>query len=102
MTQSIPPSRPASHAGLVERYEELRRQVLSPAGGGRGGQGLMLFLRRGMKGWMNGWSRCPIAGPAKPSIDAGPVEAVVPWHLRHEVVAILTGMALNIGQEMRA
>jgi len=55
-----------------------------------------------MKGWMNGWSRCPIAGPAKPSIDAGPVEAVVPWHLRREVVAILTGMALNIGQEMRA
>jgi hypothetical protein len=102
MTPSVPPSRPAGHADLVERYEQLRRQALSPAGGGMGGQGLMLFLRHGMKGWMNGWSRCCTVGPAKPSVDSGPVEAVVPWHLRREVVAILTGMALNIGQEIRA
>ena len=51
---------------------------------------------------MNDWSCCRIAGPEKPSIASGPVEAVVPWHLHREVVAILTNMALNIGQEMRA
>jgi hypothetical protein len=60
----------------------------------------VLFLRQGMKGWMNGWSRCHNPGPPKPASDAG-VGAVVPWHVRREVIAILAGMALNIGREMR-
>jgi hypothetical protein len=102
MTQSVPASMPASNADVVDRYEELRGQVLSPEGRGSGSQGLTLFLRQGMKGWMDVWSRCRIAGPTKVPVKSSPVEGTLPWDLRAEVVAILAGMALSIGQEMRA
>ncbi|HSQ49741.1 MAG TPA: hypothetical protein VLL94_00585 [Nitrospiraceae bacterium] len=101
MTQSAVPLMPA--ADMVDRYEELRRQTLSPKGGGSGGRGLVLFLREGMKAWMDAWLGCLIAGPTKPPNKSGSmVESVVPWDLRGQVVAILAGMALSIRQEMRA
>ena len=91
------------NAGVVDRYEELRRQqVLRPCGRTGGGLGLALFLRQGMKGWMDGWSRCVAAGPAKTPDRSRPGEEIVPWDLRGEVAAILAGMALSIGQERRA
>jgi hypothetical protein len=101
MTQSAPSPLPAPYAGMVDLYEQLRRQVLSLKCGGSADHGLALFLRQGMKRWMDAWPRCPIAESPKAPIPCRPVEAVVPWDLRAEVVAILTGMALSIRQEMR-
>lgn len=102
MTESVPLATVIPDAGIVDRYEELRsQQVLSPCGRTGGGLGLGLFLRQGMKGWMDGWSRC-VAGPAKATDRAKRGEGVVPWDLRGEVAAILAGMALGIGQQRRA
>ena len=50
---------------MVGHYEDLRRQVLSPTGVGRGGRGVVLFLRQGMKAWMDAWLGCVTAGPTK-------------------------------------
>ena len=40
----------------VERYEDLRRDVIGHAGGHR--LGLALFQREGMKAWLDAWSTC--------------------------------------------
>ena len=87
---------------MVERYEDLRRQVLTQKGVGQGGRGLVLFLRQGMKAWMDAWLGCVIAGPTKTPIESDAIGSVVPWDLRCELAAILAGMALSIGQEMSA
>ena len=39
---------------LVERYEELRRQAAGELGRGAG---MVVFLRQGMKVWMDSWSK---------------------------------------------
>ncbi|MGA7413580.1 MAG: hypothetical protein WBW33_24105 [Bryobacteraceae bacterium] len=102
MTESVPLATVIPDAGVVDRYEELRRQHgLTPCGRTGGGLGLGLFLRQGMKGWMDGWSRCVAAGPAKAPDRSKPGEGIVPWDLRGEVAAILAGMALSIGQQRR-
>ena len=100
MTQCAWSTPPAGD--MVERYEDLRRQVLSQKGVSHGGRGLVLFLRQGMKAWMDAWLGCLIAGPAKAPIESDSIRSVVPWDLRGEVAAILAGMALSIGQEMGA
>ena len=103
MTGSAPLQTVIPNAGVVDRYEELRRQqVLSPCGRTSGGLGLALFLRQGMKAWMDGWSRCVAAGPAKAPDRSRAGEGMVPWDLRGEVVVILAGTSLRIGQERRA
>lgn len=94
-------SRPVGNADMVTRYEELRRQALTPKSWGGGTQGLALFLRQGMKGWMDAWSRCHIVEPAKALIDSRSAEEVVPRNLHAEVVTILAAMALSIGTETR-
>jgi hypothetical protein len=40
----------------IERYEDLRRHVISHTGGHR--LGLALFQREGMKAWLDAWSTC--------------------------------------------
>ena len=87
---------------MVERYEDLRRQVLSQKSAGHGGRGLVLFLRQGMKAWMDAWLSCLIAAPTRAPIESHSLGPAVPWDLRGEVAAILAGMALSIGQEMSA
>jgi len=87
---------------LVERYEDLRRQGLSQKGVGHGGRGLVLFLRQGMKAWLDAWSCCFIARPTRGPMESDAMGSVVPWNLRGEVAVILAGMALSVGQEMSA
>jgi hypothetical protein len=41
---------------MVAGYEELRRQVLGASDSTRGGWGLTLFLRQGMRSWMEAGS----------------------------------------------
>jgi hypothetical protein len=102
MTESAPRSTAIPNDGVVDRYEELRTQVLCRHGRAGGGLGLALFLRQGMKGWLEGWSRGVAAGPAKAPNRSRLGEGMVPWDLRGEVVGILAGMVLSIGQERRA
>lgn len=84
---------------MVERYEDLRRQVLGQKDPDHRGQGLMLFLSQGMKAWMNTWLCCLPAGPTRMPKESDSTISVVPWDLRGEVAAILAGMAMSIGQE---
>jgi hypothetical protein len=97
MMQPARSSAPASD--LVECYEDLRRQALSQNGARHGGRGLVLFLRQGMKAWMDAWLGSLIAGPTKTPIGSDSMGPGVPWDLRGQVAAILAGMALSIGQE---
>lgn len=86
---------------IVNRYEELRWQVLGESGGRRGGLGLALFIRQGMERWMEAWSHClPSVVPVKPKNESGPV-GMVPLDLHAEVVRILAGMAFHCRQEVK-
>lgn len=51
----------------VERYEDLRRQVIGHGGGHRLGRAL--FQREGMKVWLDAWSTCTTR-EARPRRDA--------------------------------
>ena len=82
------------------RYEELRQQALGRWERGSGGRGFALFLRQGMKGWMEAWSRCVPEIPTCP-LRGYSREEIVPLDLRAEVVMVLTGMVLREGQEVR-
>jgi len=101
MTQTISTAMPVAGADVAERYEELRRQVLSPNGRG-GGEGLALFLRQGMNGWIIAWLRCRTPGAIKVPAPSCVTEELIPRELCAAVVPILTAMALSVGQEMRA
>lgn len=78
---------------IVSRYEELRRQALGAADEAGRGSGLALFVRQGMKSWMQAWSQCGIGGPATSPTRTGP-EEVSAMQLNREVVMILASMAL--------
>jgi hypothetical protein len=73
---------------LVARYEELRCRAL----GGGGGLGLTLFLRHGMKAWIETWSDCAVHVPKAPSNDS---DLTVPSQLHAEIAMLLAGMTLN-------
>jgi hypothetical protein len=64
---------PLEKDGLIAAYEELRRQLLN----GQRGPGLALFVRRGMREWMNGCSLCVAPSPTK-EFTAAPDEACIP------------------------
>ena len=94
---SLPPTHtaePFEKDGLIAAYEELRRQLLN----GQRGPGLALFMRRGMREWMNGCSLCVAPSPTK-EFTAAPDEAVLPQGARTEIVLILAGMLLHGCQE---
>jgi hypothetical protein len=79
-----------NHQHLVARYEELRRRAL----GGGGGLGLALFLRQGMKAWIETWSDCTVHVPKTPSSDTDK-DVRVPSHLHGEIAMLLAAMTLN-------
>jgi hypothetical protein len=79
---------------LIAAYEELRRQIVN----GQRGPGLALFMRRGMREWMNACSLCLAPSPTK-EFSAAPDEAVLPQDARTDMVLILAGMLLNGCQE---
>src|SRR6266404_3978602 len=85
---------PLEKDGLIVAYEELRRQILN----GQRGPGLALFMRRGMREWMNACSLCLAPSPTR-EFTAAPDETVLPQSARTEVVLILAGMLLHGCQE---
>ena len=88
------PAAPLEKEGLIAAYEELRRQILN----GQRGPGLALFMRRGMREWMNACSLCLAPCPTK-EFTTAPDHAVLPRSARTEVVLILAGMLLHGCQE---
>jgi len=93
----LPPAHtaePVGKDGLIAAYEQLRRQILN----GQRGPGLALFMRRGMREWMNACSLCLAPSPTK-EFSAAPDEAVLPQDARTDMVLILAGMLLNGCQE---
>ena len=79
---------------MLAAYEELRRQILN----GQRGPGLALFMRRGMKEWMNACSLYLAPSPTK-EFTTAPDQAVLPQGARTEVVLILAGMLLHRCQQ---
>ena len=71
----------------VERYEDLRRHVISHTGGHR--LGLALFQREGMKAWLDAWSTCTTR-EARPLRDASDdPDRVAPLTLTGDVAVIV-------------
>ena len=94
---SLPPAytaTPLEKDELLAAYEELRRQILN----GQRGPGLALFMRRGMKEWMNACSLYLAPSPTK-EFTAAPDQAVLSQGARTEVVLILAGMLLHRCQQ---
>jgi hypothetical protein len=89
-----PTAAPLGKDGLIAAYEELRRQLLN----GQCGPGLALFMRRGMREWMNACWLCLAPSPTK-EFTAAPDEAVLLQGARTEIVLILAGMLLHGCQE---
>jgi len=83
---------------LIDRYEELRRQVLGRCGAH--GHGLALLMRRGMSAWMQAWSLC-VAGPPAPT-KAPDDQETCPVELHREVATLLANMVLFARQEVLA
>lgn len=77
----------------MARYEDLRQGVLE----GRAAQGplgLALFLREGMRAWMDAWLSCPASLEARPETPSAPAEPEPLVSAPRELVEILAGMAL--------
>jgi hypothetical protein len=91
-----PPVIAAAAEALTRRYEELRQQVLGRRGWDRG-LGLALFLRQGMRCWLESWARCLAPAPAQEGPTATLVDPV-PTALQGEIATILAGMALSYRQ----
>jgi hypothetical protein len=100
-----PSAAPVSHdGGLVERYEELRRQFLEHCGAQAQAQaqaqGLALFMRRGMGAWMQAWSQCAAPSSRLPPAPSG--QQTCPVQLHAQVAALLVDMVLLARQEILA
>jgi hypothetical protein len=83
---------------LIARYEELRRHALERSA--TQGQGLALFMRRGMSAWMQAWSQCvpPTPVPARSHDD----QEICPVQLHKEMAMLLASMVLFARQEVLA
>ncbi|MCX6922414.1 MAG: hypothetical protein NT154_04250, partial [Verrucomicrobia bacterium] len=79
---------------LAAEYEELRRHALN--GSGRG-SGLIVFLRRGMRAWMD-QERSFAPHAAAPASTSDPA-ACLPRPQTAAAVLLLAGMALGARKE---
>jgi hypothetical protein len=87
--------------GLVEQYEQLRREAIGHTGQGGEGLGLALFLRRGMLAWMQAWAHCADHG-ASSARASSTTAAAVPLDLRTQVVTLLADLILGLPPEQEA
>ena len=81
---------------LVLGYEDLRRQALGGVGTGRG---LVLFLRQGMRSWIEAWPRTWHV-PVDPSREHAPA-STMPGAVRADVVRLLASLVLHQEPEVR-
>lgn len=90
----------ATDPEIVAHYEDLRRQAMHPTDRMHRGTGFVLFVRRGMRDWMEAWLRCSPSVPAMPQTMTG-LEQPSPIHRSRELVLILASMALGSRQEAK-
>lgn len=78
---------------VLEQYETLRREALASAPGAPRGQGLALFLTRGMPAWLTALAALT---PAPRRRDDAPGEPPAPFlpTLRADLTSVLAGMVL--------
>ena len=81
---------------LNARYEDLRNDVLHSIV--KQSQGLVLFLRQGMNGWLNDWSKCSPPHTVKDKKEEYAYKDL-PVDLRSQVAIVLTNMTLNFCRE---
>lgn len=81
---------------LVNRYEELRCQALGEVGRGLG---MVLFLREGMKAWMEAWMNSTPSTAERAPASRG-ASIAVPEVIRNEAILVLVEMALGVQQEV--
>jgi hypothetical protein len=81
---------------LVDRYEELRCQALGEMGRGLG---MVLFIREGMKTWIEAWMNSVLRIAERPPSSLGS-RLIVPPGVREEAILVLAGMALSIQAEV--
>lgn len=97
MQTSKPTAALADKDALIAAYEELRRRFLSR----QQGPGLTLFMRRGMREWINAYSLYVCSPPAPAVLTTPNDHAVLPHGVLAEVVLILAGMLLHDCHEAR-
>jgi hypothetical protein len=90
MVLAAPPLCGAQH--FVDRYGEMQSQMLK--GNGRG-LGLDLFLRHGMRAWIEAWSECPLPLIAAPEEASGQTDFITATS-RGQAGITLAAIALNI------
>jgi hypothetical protein len=84
---------------LNARYEDLRNDVLhSFPEIGKQSQGLVLFLRQGMIGWLKAWSKCSPPNTVEEKKEEY-VYQDLPVDLHAQVAIVLTNMTLNFCRE---
>ena len=76
---------------LRSSYEDLRAQMLA----GSRGPGFALFLRHGMREWMEICASCTAVVAASEPVAATANPQLLPPGMRSEIVAILAGMFLE-------
>lgn len=80
-----------------EGYEQLRRGVIDGDAYCNDGMGFGLFLRKGLRGWLEVWSQIKSERPErfKPRLAVSNTEASLSKPLRSQMVVMLAGMVLN-------
>jgi hypothetical protein len=86
----------------TDRYEDLRRRLLSDGGQSRsGGLGAAAFLHRGLAAWMRAWSSCAVEPTGRaapdPSSDAEPTPLPCPAY--QAITQLLVEMIFHRQQE---
>ena len=86
---------------ITVRYEDLRSDVLRSGDEGFiENRGLVIFLRNGMLGWVEAWSRCSVPTGEYERVQQEENRTDIPMDLRGQVVQLLTNMAIGIRKEV--
>jgi hypothetical protein len=89
----------------TSRYEELRQQILQPAGESfSAGHGLTVLLQRGVTAWMRVWNDCALPSRVRSSSSgsatADPTSSVS--DLSDQWARLLVDLLLHHSQEVHA
>lgn len=91
-----PGAAPRTGEALIAGYEELRSQVLAGCGHRIG---MTLFLRHGMRSWIEAWRSSNSSAPAAQRGESHPNHTVA-VDLRSEIAMLLTSMVLKTHTEV--
>ncbi len=91
----------AEAQSLVEQYEALRREALEVAPFGPRGQGLALFLTRGMPAWLTALTALTPSPRHRDGAPGEPRPQFLPT-IRADLTTVLAGMVLACAQPTEA